>query len=113
VDQAGRVWVADNGNARLQVFDENGVFLAQVAVPGLREEAFSEPYLAALPGGVVAASVPLAGEIRLFRPDGTLVTTLPLSSGERQVRPTGLALLPDGRTLAVADVGNGVFTVPF
>lgn len=113
VDQAGRVWVADNGNARLQVFDENGAFLVQVAVPGLREEAFSEPYLAVLPGGTVAASVPLAGEIRIFRPDGTLAATLSLSSGERQVRPTGLAALPDGRTLAVADVGGRVFTVPF
>jgi len=112
VDQAGRVWVADNGNARVQVFDEEGVFLAQVGVPGLRQAAFSEPYLAVLPGGVVAVSVPLASEVRLFRPDASLLATIPLPRRDPPVRPTGLALLPNALALVVADVENGVLTLP-
>lgn len=112
VDQAGRVWVADNGNARVQVFDDRGGFLAQARVPGLQEAAFSEPYLAVLPGGVVAVSVPLASEIRLFRPDATLLATVPFPRRDPPVRPTGLALLPGTGALAVADVENGVLTVP-
>ncbi len=112
VDQTGRVWVADNGNARLQVFDEGGTFIAQVSVPGLKEAAFSEPYLAVLPGGVVALSVPLASELRLFRPDASLLATLPFPRRDPPVRPTGLVLLPGGRELVVADVENGVLTLP-
>ncbi len=112
VDQAGRVWVADNGNARVQVFDEEGEFLAQAGVGGLREAAFSEPYLAVLPGGIVAVSVPLASEIRLLRPDASLLATIPFPRRDPPVRPTGLALLPGASTLVVADVENGVLTLP-
>ena len=112
VDQAGRVWVADNGNARVQVFDEAGAFIAETPVPGLREAAFSEPYLAVLPGGVVALSVPLAAEIRLLRPDASLLATIPFPRRDPPVRPTGLALLPGASTLVVADVEHGVLTLP-
>lgn len=112
VDRDGRVWVADNGNARLQVFDPEGTFLAEAPLPGLRDAAFSEPYVAALPGGGAAVTVPLMGEIRLFGPDLTVRGTIALPRRDPPVRPTGLALLPDGRTLVVADLESGLLAVP-
>jgi hypothetical protein len=54
--------------------------------------------VAALAGDLLAVSVPGSGQVLLFRPDGTLATTV--SASPALVDPTGLA--GDGDTLLVA-----------
>ena len=102
----GRLWVADNDNGRAICFTPDGELVRAFPVPGWRRETFSEPYLAVDAKGTVWASVPLAGEVRGYAPDGTLRSTLrgkDQPEGQRFEKPSGLALLPAGR-LAVADL---------
>ncbi len=108
----GRVYVADNGNGRLAVFDRDGTFVRAFEVPGWGRAAFSEPYVALDSAGLIWASVPLAGEVRAYTPEGRLVTTLrgkDLPEGQRFEKPSGLALLPK-RRLFVADL-EGRFVI--
>ena len=110
----GTIYVADNGNGRIAVFDRSGAFLRSFDVAGWKREVFSEPYLALDPGGLLWASVPLAGEVRGYTPEGRLVTTLrgrDLPEGQRFLKPSGLALLPK-RRLFVADLEGGFVIVP-
>ena len=44
VDQEGNLYVADSGNHRVQKFDPNGVFLAQVGGLGTGNGQFNEPW---------------------------------------------------------------------
>jgi YYY domain-containing protein len=109
----GRIWVADNDNGRAALFTPDGAFVRAFAVPGWRREIFSEPYLAVDAKGVVWCSVPLAGEVRGYAPDGTLLATArgkDQPEGQRFVKPSGLALLP-GRRLAVADLEDRVVVI--
>jgi sugar lactone lactonase YvrE len=39
IDTAGRIYVADFGNLRIQVFEPDGTFLGQVKLPGVEEAA--------------------------------------------------------------------------
>ncbi len=108
----GRVYVADNGNGRLAVFDRNGGFVRAFEVPGWGRAPFSEPYVALDSAGLLWVSVPLAGEVRAYTPEGRLVTTLrgkDQPEGHRFEKPSGLALLPKGR-LFVADL-EGRFVI--
>ena len=89
----GNVYVADNGNGRVAVFDRNGAFLRAFEVAGWRREALSEPYLALdsprSPVGLRAAR----GRGACLHEEGRLVTTL---RGEDQPRgpPVREALRP-------------------
>ena len=110
----GKVYVADNGNGRVAVFDRDGGFVRAFDVPGWRRATFSEPYLALDAGGVLWASVPLAGEVRGYTTEGRLVTTLrgkDLPEGQRFEKPSGLALLPKKR-LFVADLEGRFAVIP-
>jgi YYY domain-containing protein len=110
----GRVYVADNGNKRLAVFDRDGNFVRAFDVPGWGRAAFSEPYVALDSEGLVWVSVPLAGEVRRYTPEGRLATTLrgkDLPEGQKFEKPSGLALLPGGR-LFVADLEGRFVILP-
>ena len=108
----GNVYVADNGNGRIAVFDRNGGFQRAFDVAGWRREVLSEPYLALDSKGLLWVSVPLAGEVRAYTHEGRLVATLggkDQPEGRRFEKPSGLAFLPKGR-LFVADLeGRFVF----
>jgi sugar lactone lactonase YvrE len=110
----GSVYVADNGNGRVAIFDRNGGFLRAFEVAGWRREVLSEPYLALDSKGLVWVSVPLAGEVRAYTKEGRLMTTLrgaDQPEGRRFEKPSGLALLPNGR-LFVADLEGRFAIVP-
>jgi tripartite motif-containing protein 71 len=110
----GAVYVADNGNGRVAVFERGGRFVRAFDVAGWRRASFSEPYLALDPGGLLWASVPLAGEVRGYTPEGRLVTTIAgkdLPEGQRFEKPSGLALLPKKR-LFVADLEGRFVIIP-
>ncbi len=106
----GSVYVADNGNGRVAVFDRDGVFARAWDVAGWKRASYSEPYLALdEKAGLLWASAPLAGEVRGYTTSGHLVATLrgkDLPEGQRFEKPSGLALLPNGR-LFVADLEGG------
>ena len=109
----GTLWVADNENSRAVAFTTDGVFVKSFRVPGWRREIFSEPYLAVDGKGSVWVSVPLEGEIRAYESGGRLLATArgkDQPEGKRFEKPSGLALLPDGR-LAVADLENGLVVI--
>ncbi len=109
----GRIWVADNDNARAACFAPDGTFATSFRVPGWRRETFSEPSVAVDAKGTIWLSVPLEGEVRGYAPDGRLLATArgkDQAEGRRFARPSGLALLPDGR-LAVADLDGRVVVI--
>ena len=109
----GHLYVADNGNARVAVFTKDGTFVRAFPVPGWKREVMGEPYLAVDPKGTVWVSVPLAGEVRGYAPDGRLLATArgaDQPEGRRFVHPSGVALLPGAR-LAVADLEGRVVVI--
>jgi sugar lactone lactonase YvrE len=114
VDAEGRVFVADNGNGRMQVFDRGGTLVASFPVEGWRNEPYSEPGLALDGSGSVWASVPLAGEVRLYSADGKVLRRFRTGTppGLSLGRPTGLAFRARDRHLLVADLDRGLVTIP-
>jgi DNA-binding beta-propeller fold protein YncE len=112
VDRKGHLYVCDNGNARLQILDAKGTFQRQVPVEGWRREVFSEPQAAADPSGGVWVTVPLAGEIRRFSPEGKLLQTVRGSGATPALftRPMGIAVLASG-DLLVSDLSGHVARV--
>jgi YYY domain-containing protein len=109
----GRLWVADNDDGRAVLFTPDGAFVREFRVPGWRRETFSEPYVAVDAQGSVWCSVPLAGEVRGYAPDGKLLAAArgkDQPEAQRFERPSGLALLPGGR-LAVADLEGRIVVI--
>jgi Mg-chelatase subunit ChlD/sugar lactone lactonase YvrE len=97
-----RVFVADTGNARVQVFDSSGRFVA--TWPGL-----GRPWgVAAGTDGLIYVSDQGANRIFQFDAAGNRLNTYGrpgVGPGELQA-PQGLDVWPDGR-MAIADSGNG------
>ncbi len=114
VDAEGRAFVADNGNGRIQVFERDGTLVSSFPVEGWRNAPFSEPGLALDGSGSVWASVPLAGEVRLYSADGEVRRRLRTGSppGLSLGRPTGLAFRARDRHLLVSDLDEGLLSIP-
>jgi sugar lactone lactonase YvrE len=110
VDAFGRVFVCDNSNGRLQVFDRDGAFESAFDVPGWRREVFSEPYVALADDGTIWVTVPLAGQVRAYSPAGRLLRTIGARdvSGVELKRPSGLAFRPTDGQLLVSDIDGQV-----
>ena len=109
----GLLYVADNGNGRVAVFTKGGEFVRAFSVPGWKRAVMGEPYLAVDASGIVWVSVPLAGEVRGYSPEGKLLATArgaDQPEGRRFEHPSGVALLPGGR-LAVADLEGRVVVI--
>jgi YYY domain-containing protein len=109
----GLLYVADNGNGRVAVFRRDGAFVRAFPVAGWKREVMGEPYLAVDAKGTVWVSVPLAGEVRGYAADGTLLATArgkEQPEGKRFEHPSGVALLP-GNRLAVADLEGRVVVI--
>jgi DNA-binding beta-propeller fold protein YncE len=71
VSADGRVYVADTGNKRVQVFDEDGTFLTQFGGGGLRDGNLDEPVGVAVnsQGEVIVADT-WNGRVQVFSADG-------------------------------------------
>ena len=103
-DSTGKVYVADSGNHRIQVFTPMGHFLS---VFGATELYFPDG-IAVDTSGLVYVSEGRNHRVSVFTSGGVLVTTV---GGEGQgeglfTRPCGLALNTDGSVLYVCDSGN-------
>lgn len=111
VDRRQRVWVCDNGNGRLQIFDGRGSLQKAFPVDGWRQEVFSEPQAAADRKEGVWVTVPLAGQVRLYSPEGKLLRQLNGSQvpGASFTRPMGIAVLPGA--IVVSDLEGRVVKV--
>lgn len=105
-DREGTIYVADMFNARIQAFDSDGEFVSEFPVEGWGgQDVEDKPYLTVLEDGRIAASVPLAGEVHVYAPDGTLESVVedpevPLN------RPYGIVETPGGR-IWVVEGGSG------
>ena len=113
LDASGRVWVADNGNHRVQVFDQDGTFLYKFGARGDGDGQFFRPIDVALTPGFAYVSDPGNHRVQEFS-----VASSPLSASHLRTlggsetyalgefnNPSAVAVLPDGRIL-VADTGN-------
>ncbi|XP_066297856.1 tripartite motif-containing protein 3-like [Branchiostoma lanceolatum] len=89
-----RLYVADNLNQRIQMFDMSGVFCSSFSWPGPGSVAVQTD------GTIVVRSLK---EVKTFSPSGELLHKFPL--GEYCPKPYGLAVQRDGRVV-VADYGK-------
>ncbi|HPC81967.1 MAG TPA: DUF2298 domain-containing protein [Thermoanaerobaculaceae bacterium] len=114
VDAAGHLVVCDSGNGRVQVFRPDGTLLTLFAVPGWRREVFSEPHVAVDAAGLLWVTVPLAGEIRAYSPQGQLRQTIQTASLVPPVAiPIGIAFDPVHGQLVVTDIENRLVRFPW
>jgi len=108
VDAAGQVYVCDNGNGRLQVFDRDGRFLSQFAVPGWESKVYSEPHVTLDARGTIWVTVPGAKEVRSYNRSGKVLRTITGRSagGAAFETPMGIAYNAAARELIVTDLEN-------
>ena len=110
VDKAGQVYVCDNGNARLQIFDPDGKLVGGFPV---EQDKLSEPHVTVAPDGTVV-SVPLPQVIRAYDRAGKVLREI--AGGEDPKlpfkRPMGLTYDKRTNELVVVDLKNRVIRVP-
>lgn len=106
VDAQGGVWVADWGNARVQMFDSQGQSKKLWTVSGWEKESLgSEPYIAISPAGDVIASDPAGNRLLRYSKEGALLGVATQSEGIPLKKPSGVACLSEG-VVVVSDTGN-------
>lgn len=124
VDAAGRVYAADTGNRRIEVFDPGGTFLRAFAMPPIPGQAQEDDERdddgpsRGVPVGVavdnasrVYAADRAGARVVVFDAGGAMLRVVgagrpaegaPLAPGQF-IQPWGVAVSSDGRCLAVAD----------
>lgn len=107
---AGKVVVADIGNARIVVFDDTGAFLEALPVPDWTGLAARVADVAIDSNGTIWASSPATNAILVFRPDGSLAGSLAPAGVDGLEGPAGLVLTPGG-ALFVANAHGGRITL--
>ena len=100
-DAAGRIYVADTGNHRIQVFEADGKFVRQFPIYGWKD-FYTEPYLAVGPADSVFVTDSWKGRIAHYDAAGKLQKSF---SAKGLKSPTGIALDPFGR-LFISDRGT-------
>jgi outer membrane protein assembly factor BamB len=104
----GRVYVADAGNHRVQVFDPDGAYIRQIGSFGSGLGQFSQPTNVDV-GGDGSLYVGDGGTITRFGPDGNVAWRFggPGGANVQLQRDTyDFAVLPDGHVLAAFDPGG-------
>ncbi len=104
----GKVYVADKGNNRIQVFEQDGTFVRKWGSGGSGDGNFSGPHRIAIGGdGKVYVTDLGNSRIQVFEPDGTFVRKWGSGgSGDGQFSlPSGIAIGGDGKVY-VTDLGN-------
>lgn len=106
-ESGGRVYAADTGNQRIQVFNVAGDYLFQFGRFGVGEGEFNEPVAIAIDGQLLAVADQLNHRIQQFDSRGGFVRMFgSQGNGNAQFnRPQGLAWDSWG-LLYVADAGN-------
>jgi tripartite motif-containing protein 71 len=107
-DPSGRIYVADTGNHRVQVFDAEGKFLRQFPVFGWKD-FYTEPYLAIGPADAVFATDSWKGRIARYDASGALVKSY---KADGLKRPTGITLDAFGHVIVSDRDMNRVIVWP-
>jgi sugar lactone lactonase YvrE len=105
---AGRVIVADSGNGRVVVFDDQGKFVRSWPVEGWAGMGARTADVAADSSGTVWVSNPEDDSILVYRIDGTSVGRLAPSDPGRLEGPAGLALKAGGAMFVADGRGNRI-----
>ena len=101
VDAHGKVYVANTGNDRIDVFDKGGALLRSFGTSGRATGQFDAPLgVAADAGGVRAVTDSVNGRLELLNPDGSVAP-----SGARP--NPGPTILPNPVAVAFDAGGNG------
>ena len=107
----GLVYVADSGNARISVFNQDGTPVAQWPVDAWQGHAYFEPYLAFGNDGLLYATSSATGSVEVFGRDGQLLGTITSAGTQPLGKPSGIGVAEDG-SLMVTDIGNsGVYRI--
>ncbi|HMA29615.1 MAG TPA: DUF2298 domain-containing protein, partial [Thermoanaerobaculia bacterium] len=102
-DAAGRVWVADFGNQRVQLFGTDGSFLLAFGKRGAGPGQFNDPCgIAVGPSGLVFVADTWNGRVQVFDDKGVWLREW----GGGFFGPRGIAV-DSGGSVFVADTGNG------
>lgn len=107
MDQTGNIWVADNDNARVQIFDKKGSFLNELPVRGWTKTGCREPYIDVLPDGTFVATVPSFNRVNRYSKVGQLLLSFGGKGGApgQLSMPTGIAVDKQGYVY-VSDTWN-------
>jgi hypothetical protein len=106
IDDAGKIYVIDGGNFRVQIFNRDGDFIQQVGKLGRQYGDFARPKGVAIdPQGNIYASDAAHGNFQIFSPDGELL----LFVGSRSEKfdrasymlPAGIEVDEDGRVYMI------------
>lgn len=104
VDSAGRVYLADTGNRRIDVFTPEGEPLPALGARGSGESAVGHVWALAIePDGSILALSRRRHRLRRLSPRGELLAFL--ATEELLQDPVGVAVAPDG-TILVLDAGH-------
>lgn len=115
VDQAGRIYVSDTWNGRIQVFDREGKFIEKWGVYNTTNGELGDAYALFGPRGIVVdvegnVLVADTGNKRIIKytPDGQVLQQVGGGGvvGGRFEEPVGLAVSPVDGTVYVADTWN-------
>jgi hypothetical protein len=110
VDAQGNVYAADSGNARIQVFDNNGTFKSEIKNVGNAQAICITPganQVMFVSNSNPPTDIDTAGEIYKLRLDGTMVGQF--GRAGKQIKEFGTVNAIDCRTettLYVGEVGN-------
>jgi DNA-binding beta-propeller fold protein YncE len=105
---AGKMYVADSGNRRVQVFDEDGTYLSEFAVDGWEKGPINEPYVAVDGRGDVYVTDPPGQRVLRYSSEGTLLGKLePMEKSKPLMHyPVGIAVEPRGDGVYIVDCRN-------
>ncbi|MFN2189034.1 MAG: 6-bladed beta-propeller, partial [Candidatus Promineifilaceae bacterium] len=109
----GRLYVADSGNNRIEVFDGDGSYVTHFGVPGTEPGAFNEPWGIAVSDEYVYVADTWNHRLQIFDLDGNLIDTVGEygrigegdSGGGKFFGPRQIVVMDDGNLL-VTDTGN-------
>ena len=104
----GKIVVADSGNHRIQIFNQNGIFHSKFGSPGSEDGQFFLPYgIGILPDGKIVVTDSDNHRIQIFNQNGTFEFKFGFrgnANGQFEY-PKGIGILPDGK-IVVGDTYN-------
>jgi uncharacterized repeat protein (TIGR02543 family) len=111
INSNGYVYVADNNNHRVQVFNSNGSYLFQFGSLGTGNGLFKCPWgIAVSSGGYIYVVEYLGHRVQVFNSNGTYLFKFgSYGTGNGQFNyPTGIAIAPNGYVYVIENSGNRI-----
>ena len=97
-EETHQIFVANNGNDRVDIFSETGEFISQ-----LGDGQLFRPY------GIILSD-PKSRSIRVFSPEGNLIHTIGREGPQQGMLalPYGVAIAPNGRLVCMSSMNYGL-----